>query len=88
MSSEQGLKSLKEKLGESMHILSKLKETGVQDTDPGYKELSQKMSAWVKATDEPFKGTIDFVEYSRQAHVSLPTKRGKVAKVDFLRHTF
>ena len=82
-----GLKTTKEKLQESIHILSKLKETGVVDTDPGYKELSQKMSAWVKG-DEPFKGIIDFIEYSRQAHVSLPTKLGKVAKVDFLRHTF
>jgi len=80
-------KTTKEKLQESIHILSKLKETGVVDTDPGYKELSHKMSAWVKG-DEPFKGTIDFIEYNRQAHVSLPTKLGKVAKVDFLRHTF
>jgi len=83
-----GFKTTKEKLQESIHILSKLKETGVVDTDPGYKELSQKMSAWVKAENQPFKDTVDFVEYSRQAHVNLPTKLGKIAKVDFLRHAF
>ena len=81
-------KTTKEKLQESMTILSKLKETGVDASDPAYKELSQKFSAWVKADDEPYKGTIDFPECNRKAHVVLPTKRGKVAKIDFLHYKF
>jgi len=82
------LKTMKEKLDESIHILTKLKETGVDPADLAYKELSQKFSAWVKAEDEPYKGTIDFLEYSRKAHIVLPTKKGKVAKIDFLHHKF
>ena len=82
------LKTMKEKLAESMHLLSKLKETGVATTDPGYKELSQRFSAWVKAENEPFKGEIDFVEYNRRAVVNLPTKKRYVAKIDFLHHKF
>ena len=82
------LKTMKEKLAESIHLLSKLKETGVLATDPGYKELSQKLSAWVKADNEPYKGTIDFLEYSRRAVVNLPTKKRYMAKIDFLHHNF
>ena len=82
------LKPMKEKLEESMTLLSKLKETGVNPADPAYKELSQKFSAWVKAEDEPYKGTIDFPEYNRKANIVLPTKKGKVAKIDFLHHVF
>ena len=82
------LKTTKEKLEESMNLLTKLKETGVVTTDPGYKELSEKMSAWVKAENEPYNGTINFYRYNRRAVVNLPTKKRYVAKIDFLHHVF
>lgn len=80
-------KSVEEKLKESMTLLTKLQEAGVATTDPGYKELSKRMSEWVKGTD-PWNGTIDFYRYNRRANVNLPQKKRYIAKIDFLHHVF
>jgi hypothetical protein len=81
------LKSIEEKVKESIQLLSKLREIGIAPTDPSYKELSGKMSEWVKGT-EPWNGTINFYRQNRRAIVNLPQKKKYVAKIDFLHHVF
>lgn len=80
-------KPLKERLQESMEILSKVKQLGIPDTDPGYKALSAKFSEWVK-TGESWTGKVDFELWNRRAHVILPRKAGTPAKCNLLQYKF
>jgi hypothetical protein len=85
--SEKQEKPLKERLTESMEILTKVKELGIPDTDPGYKALSAKFSEWVKS-GEPWSGHVDFHRWNRRAHVILPRKAGTPAKCNLLHYIF
>ena len=82
-----GLKTTEEKLKESIHILSQLREAGISHYDPSYKELSTRFSDWVKGT-EVWSGTIAFYRYNRKAVINLPQKKKYTAKVDFLHHVY
>ena len=85
--SEKQEKPLKERLSESMDILTKVKGLGIPDTEPGYKELSAKFSQWVK-DGEPWSGHIDFHRFNRRAQVILPKKAGTPAKCNLLHFVF
>jgi len=75
-------KPLQERLKESITILKKVKEMGIHETDPAYKELSGRFSDWVKG--EGWSGDIEFIRYNRKAQVNLPVKKGKYATVNLL----
>jgi hypothetical protein len=77
------LKTQIERLNESIRILKQLKDLGISDLDPSYKELSKKFNDWVKGGDK-WEGSIDFYRYNRIANVVLPVIVGKYAKCDFL----
>ena len=84
---EGTVKTTEEKLKESIHILSQLREAGISHYDPSYKELSTRFSEWVKGT-EGWSGTIAFYRYNRKAVINLPQKKKYTAKVDFLHHVY
>jgi hypothetical protein len=69
------VKSIEERLKESIEILKKLVELGVPDTDPSYKELSSHFNTWIKGGDS-WQGTVDFMRFERRAHIVLPTRLG------------
>lgn len=81
------LKPVKERVRESIHILSQLKALGIPDTDPGYKALSEKCNEWIRG-EEPWQGHIDFHRWDRRAKLLLPVKPGTIAKCDFLVYHF
>lgn len=81
------VKPIGERLQESMTILNQLKDLGISDTDPGYKELSAKFNDWIRGGDA-WQGNVDFVRWNRRAKVLLPVKPGCIAKCDFLHYIF
>jgi hypothetical protein len=80
-------KPTEERLEESMNIMKQIRDLGIAQTDPSYRELSSKFSDWVKGGDA-WQGHVDFHRWNRRAKVLLPTKPGTVAKCDFLHHVF
>jgi hypothetical protein len=85
--SEKKVKTLEERLRESMDILKKVRDLGIADTDPGYKALSAKFSEWVK-TGEAWSGKVDFFLWNRRADVILPTKKGVHAKCNLMHYEY
>lgn len=81
------VKPVKERVSESIHILSQLKALGIPETDPGYKALSERCNQWIRG-GEPWQGNVDFHRWDRRAKVLLPVKPGTVAKCDFLHYKF
>jgi hypothetical protein len=87
MSASAKTKPLQERIQESISILNKIKDLGITDTDPGYKELSLKFNDWIKGGDA-WQGNVDFIRWNRRAKLLLPTKPGTIAKCDFLHYVF
>jgi hypothetical protein len=81
------MKPVAERIQESMEILTKLQELGISNTDPGYKQVSEKFNEWIRG-GETFQGHVDFVRWNRRAKILLPTKPGTFAKCDFLHYVF
>ena len=81
------VKSTEERLKESMYLLQQLQGLGIAQTEPGYKELSAKLSEWVKG-GPTWSGNIDFHRFNRRAKVILPTRPGVVSTCQLVNHVF
>ena len=76
-------KPMSERLQESMRILKKIQDLGIDKEDHSYKELSKQFSTWVK-TGEAWEGVIHFYRYGRNAEVVLPSQKYKAATCNLL----
>jgi hypothetical protein len=81
------VKPISERVKESITLLQKLQDLGIQSDDPSYKELSAHMNTWIKG-GPTYQGTIDFAHYNRRAKLFLPIHPTGVAKCDFIHHVF
>ena len=77
------LKTLTERLQESIRILKKIQELGISKEDPSYKELSKEFNIWVK-DGVHWEGTINFYRYGRNAEVILPSEKKRAATCNLL----
>jgi hypothetical protein len=83
----QAIKSVPERLKESMTILRKIQTLGIPSSDSSYKELSGHFNTWIK--DGPaYEGVVEFRMWNRKAVLHLPVKAGVVARCDFLSHFY
>lgn len=71
-----------ERLKEGVHLLKELIGAGVQETAPGYADLKDQVSEWVK-TGVRWEGRITFPTYGRYADVVLPKKASQTATIAF-----
>lgn len=69
-------KTLSEKLAETVKILSKLKEMGVVDTEPGYVLTKQVLEEWMRGS-ESCTETIEFPRYGRRLELVLPVRQDR-----------
>jgi hypothetical protein len=67
-----------DRVQEGITILKKLREVGIPPTDPGFTEIQNAISAWVR-TGEAANHRIVFSRVDRIAELVLPRKRGAVA---------
>jgi hypothetical protein len=58
---------------ECVHVMKQLHETGIAPDYPPLKELSKRLSEYIK-TGEPWAGKIKFEAYGRVADVVLPRR--------------
>lgn len=75
-------KTKEDRLKEGLSLLNQLKTNGVRGNSLGFLDLRQKISAWVE-TGEPWDGTVPFLEYGREAIVSLPKYDNRAAGINF-----
>lgn len=76
-------KPIGDRVKESITILNKLKEIGIAETDPSYKETRVRMNEWIR-TGEAWAGKIDFHLFGRRAEIILPYRKDRVASMKLL----
>ncbi len=82
---ERGSKTIASRVKESVELVSKFKELGVADTEPGLVELRTRMNEWIRG-GPAWTGRIEFPRYDRYAEVTLPDREGRIASVAFNRY--
>ncbi len=70
------------RIDECLRIMSQVRDLGFPSEYPPYKELSKRMSDYIK-TGEPWSGKIRFDTYGRVAEVILPRKADRPILVVF-----
>jgi hypothetical protein len=83
MSDSKPVKPKAERVKEAINILKKLKELGIADTDPGYKETKEHLDTWIQGGDT-WVGKILFERYGRRAELVLPTREGRIASMKLM----
>lgn len=65
-----------EKLQETIHILRKLKEMGIVDTEPGYVLAKKVLEEWMRGEDSRHE-YIEFPRYGRRLELILPVRQDR-----------
>lgn len=73
-------KSKADRVKESIEILKKLKDLGLNDREPGFILTKEKFSEWV-TTGEAWSGDIHFPMLQRKAEIVLPARADRVASL-------
>jgi hypothetical protein len=74
------LKSTTERVKESITLIKKLKELGLDEREPGYNTIRDHMNEWIK-NGTAFKDLVEFTWLDRDAEVTLPTEASKAATI-------
>ena len=69
-----------DRLQEGISLLNQLKEAGIRENSLPYLQTKQAISEWVR-TGEPYEHTIDYSEYGRTGHLSLPRYTNRAADI-------
>ena len=69
-------KTVGEKLSETVKILTKLKEMGIHDSEPGYQQAKQILEEWMRGS-ESRTATIDFIRFERRLELLLPVRQDR-----------
>jgi hypothetical protein len=69
-----------ERVKESITLIKKLKELGLDEREPGYNAIREHMNEWIK-NGTPFKGLVEFRFLDRDAELVLPTDADKAATI-------
>ena len=77
------IKPQKERVQEGISLLKQLKDAGIPDNEPGYLELKEHITAWIKEGTK-FNDIIFFPRFGRKAEVKLPIKIGRISSINLL----
>lgn len=69
-----------DRLREGVSLLTQLREAGIRENSVAYLQTKQAITDWVR-TGEPYEDTIDYSEYGRTCHLSLPRYTNKAADI-------
>ena len=72
------VKTVQDRMTETIRLLKQVLDLGIAETDPGYQDLKNHLTDWVKSEDTHVKEhVIEFTRYGRKANLTLPWKSGK-----------
>jgi hypothetical protein len=70
-----------DRLKETIRLLKELERVGITATEPGYTEIKEMMTQWVKDGVKNAR-SIELVKYNRVADVALPSRADKAASIN------
>jgi hypothetical protein len=73
-------KPLTERVKESITLIKKLKELGLDEREPGYNTIRDHMNNWIK-NSTAFDGKVEFLYLDRDADLVLPMDSTKAATI-------
>ena len=77
----QELKTPKERLKETMHLIKQIQDLGIHDSEPGFVEVREKLTQWIKSEEKHVQEYVfDFVRYGRKATLSLPWRADRTCE--------
>jgi hypothetical protein len=74
-------KPKEERVKETIALLRQLQDIGILETDPGYLEIKERLTTWVKTGDSA-TFEVDFVRTNRRAEVVLPRRADRAASIN------
>lgn len=83
MSEPKPIKSKADRVKEAVTILTKLKELGIPDTEPGYKQTKEQLDTWINGGDG-WTGRVDFPRFGRRAELILPIRADRVCSMKLM----
>lgn len=69
-----------DRLREGISLLTQLREAGIRENSVAYFQTKQAITDWVR-TGEPYEDTIDYSEFGRTGHLSLPRYTNRAADI-------
>lgn len=77
----EGIKSVEERLKETIHLLKQILNLGIAETEPAYIEVKNYLNQWIRSDEKEIKEYhIEFARYGRRATLTLPWKCGKTCE--------
>ena len=80
-------KSYANKVKEAVNLLKQLQGMKIFPEHTGYATLKEYIDKWIKE-DIEFKGTVDFPQHYRRAHIELFNLASKTANIHLKHHDF
>lgn len=77
----KSIKTRLERITDAVLILSKLKQAGISDKDPGFIETKKVLDSWIanaETTGEGWEGKVEYPRYGRVLEMILPSRQGRV----------
>ncbi len=81
--SSKPVKSKADRVKEAITLLTKLKELGIPDTEPGYKQTKEHIDTWINGGDA-WSGRVDFPRFGRRAELILPARADRISSMKLL----
>jgi hypothetical protein len=81
--SSKPVKSKADRVKEAITLLTKLKELGIPDTEPGYKQTKGHLDSWINGGDA-WSGRVDFPRFGRRAELILPVRADRISSMKLL----
>ncbi len=81
--SSKPIKPKADRVKEAVTILTKLKDLGIPDTEPGYKQTKEHLDAWING-GEAWSGRVDFPRFGRRAELILPVRADRICSMTLL----
>lgn len=69
-----------DRLREAVSLLTQLRDAGIRENSVAYLQTKQIITAWVN-TGDPYEDMIDYSEYGRTGHLSLPRYTNRAADI-------
>ena len=76
------VKSMADRVKETIHLITQIRNLGILDTDPTYLEIKNYLNDWIKCQEKKtMYYDIEFVRYKRKGTLILPWKNTGVAEM-------
>ena len=81
MGKEHLIKTIPDRLKETIHLLKEIQGVGISDTDPSYNEVKKYLDDWIRSDKKQIQEfTIDFVRFGKKGVLTLPWRADRACE--------